>query len=194
MNIQFNQKFEPNINFLFFVILGVINSEGDLWKSQRRFLINHKLGMRHWGHDMGQIENRIEHETAELLNTFFTQHADSPVNPASIVNCAVSNVICSMIMSTRFEHTNPEFRKFIHNFDEGFRLFSQTGSLMFLPFLKYLPGVNTACQQLAKNRAEMLEFVRTIIDGHKEDIDPSHPRDLIDSYLVTIEQMKNDDR
>ena len=174
--------------------IGVINSEGDLWKSQRRFLINHKLGMRHWGHDMGQIENRIEYETSELLNTFYTQHADSPVNPASIVNCAVSNVICSMIMSTRFEHTNPEFQKFIHNFDEGFRLFSQTGALMFMPFLKYLPGVNTACQKLAKNRAEMLEFVKKIIDGHKEDLDPSHPRDLIDSYLVTIEQLKNDDR
>ena len=157
-------------------------------------MINHKLGMRHWGHGMGQIEKRIERETAELLDTFYTQHADSPVNPASIVNCAVSNVICSMIMSTRFQHDNPEFQKFIFNFDEGFRLFSETGSMLFLPFLKYLPGVKSACKQMAKNRQEMLEFVKNIINRHKEHFDPNNPRDLIDSYLVTIEQMKNDDR
>ena len=157
-------------------------------------MINHKLGMRHWGHGMGQIEKRIQQETAELLDTFYTQHADSPVNPASIVNCAVSNVICSMIMSTRFKHDDAEFQKFIFNFDEGFRLFSETGSMLFLPFLKYLPGVKSACNQMAKNRQEMLGFVRKIVNHHKENFDPNNPKDLIDSYLVTIEQMKNDDR
>ena len=170
----------------------MINSEGDLWKSQRRFLINHKLGMRHWGPGMGQIEQRIEHETSELLKNF-SQHSNKPVNPASMINCAVSNVICSMIMNTRFEHTNVEFQRFMKNFDEGFELFKMTGALIYLPFLKHLmPNIGVALGKLKNNREEMLQFVKKIIDDHKAQLDPTQPKDLIDSYLITIEKTKND--
>lgn len=147
--------------------------------------------MRHWGPGMSQIESRIEHEAALLVDTV-RQHGHDAFNPAPLLNCAVSNVICSMIMNTRFEHDNKQFQRFMYNFDEGFRLFTQTGAMLYLPFLKHIPGVARAVEQLKANRAEMLEFVRGIIQKHKEDLDPSNPRDLIDSYLITIEMMKSD--
>lgn len=147
--------------------------------------------MRHWGPGMSQIEKRVEHEAAQLLDTLYREHNNVPVNPAALVNCAVSNVICSMIMNTRFEHTSAEFQQFMQNFDEGFRLFNLTGAMIWLPFLKYMPGVSKAIKQLRSNRAEMLEFVKKIIDSHKADLDPANPRDLVDSYLITIEKMKN---
>lgn len=173
----------------------MINSEGELWNSQRRFLINQKLGMRHWGSGMGQIENCVQRESHALLRTIVSEHGDGkPFNPSGLLNVSIANVICSMIMSTRFRKDDPKFNRFIDLFDEGFKLFADTGAVTFLPFLRFLPGVRSACQQLKANRAEMLDFARTIIDEHKERLDPDAPRDLIDSYLVTIEELKAADK
>ena len=114
------------------------------------------------------------------------------LNPAPYVNCAVSNVICSMIMSTRFQPDSLEFQRFMHNFDEGFRLFVDTGAMMYLPILKLMPGVASTLKKLRSNRQEMLSFVKKIINQHREKLDPSNPRDLVDSYLITIEKLRSD--
>jgi 26-hydroxylase len=148
--------------------------------------------MKHWGSGMDQIEQRVQHEAFHLLDTLYREHNSKAVDPAGLVNCAVSNVICSMIMSTRFEHTSKEFQHFMHIFDEGFRLFTLTGAMIYLPFLKHMPGVAKACKQLRSNRSEMLGFVRDIIKSHKTNLDSENPRDLIDSYLIAIEKMKTD--
>merc|ERR1719232_1594776 len=95
-------------------------------------------------------------------------------------------------MNTRFEHDSREFQQFMHNFDEGFRLFTQTGAMLYLPFLRHIPGVKRAVKQLKSNREEMLEFVKKIINQHKQSLDYSNPKDLIDSYLITIDKLKND--
>ena len=167
--------------------------DGDLWKSQRRYLLKQKLGMRHWGAGMSQAESRIEHEAARLLDTLHREFdVKTPVNPAPLINCAVSNVICSMVMSTRFEHDNAEFQQFMHNFDEGFQLFCDTGLMMWLPFFKIMPGISNAVEKLKTNRNEMLKFVQKIISEHKQRLDLNNPRDLVDSYLIIIEKMKND--
>ena len=39
----------------------------------------------------------------------------------------------------------------------------------------------------------MLQFVRKVVAEHKEQLDPEHPKDLIDSYLLEIEKMKNEE-
>ncbi len=172
----------------------MVNADGDLWKSQRRYLINQKLGMRHWGSSgMEQIELRVQHEAKLLLDTLYREHNNAPLNPEALINCAVSNVICSMIMSTRFDHTSQELQHFMHIFDEGFRLFTLTGAMIYLPILKHMPGVAVACKKLRKNRTEMLRFVKKIIKTHQVELDPEQPKDLLDSYLIAIENMKSED-
>jgi 26-hydroxylase len=95
-------------------------------------------------------------------------------------------------MNTRFSHDSEEFQRFMNNFDEGFKLFTQTGAMLYLPFLKHIPGVAKAVQQLKANRAEMLEFVRSIISKHRDELDHNNPKDLIDSYLITIDTLRLD--
>ena len=92
-----------------------------------------------------------------------------------------------MIMTKRFDHKDPQFKRFMQLFDEGFRLFTLTGAMVFLPFLKHLPGVSSACKQLRANREEMLQFVRGVISEHRETLDPENPRDLVDAYLMEMD-------
>ena len=105
--------------YLYCPISGIVNSEGDLWKSNRRFLLKQRMGMRHWGgQGMANIENVVQKEVVGLLEDLLKDHNSKPVNPAHLVNSAVSNVICSMIMSTRFRYDDPKFQRFMFLFDE----------------------------------------------------------------------------
>ena len=182
-------KMQNISQFSFSFLAGIINSEGPLWKSQRQFLHKEKFGMKHYGGIGGstQMESRITNEVIYLLESI-QREKTSPFNPAPILNCAISNVICSIIMSTRFNHNDEKFQRFMHLFDEGFRLFTMTGPTAYLPIMKYLPGVCNTISELNRNREEMLKFVQFIVDNHKSDLDASKPRDLVDSYLLKIEE------
>ena len=192
IDLKFYQLFSKKYYHFFIfisVFLGIINAEGSLWKSQRQFLHKEKFGMKHYGGISGsiQMEARITNEVVYLLESI-QREKTNPFNPAPILNCAISNVICSIIMSTRFNHNDPKFQRFMHLFDEGFRLFTLTGPTAYLPIVKYLPGVRNTINQLNCNREEMLKFVQFIIDNHKSDLDASKPRDLVDSYLLKIKE------
>ena len=133
-----------------------------------------------------QMESRVTQEVSYFLNSI-KDSQKNPMNPAPILNCAISNVICSIIMSTRFHHNDQKFKRFMHLFDEGFRLFNLTGALVFFPVLKHLPGTTSALNALKENRDEMLKFVQFIIKDHKATLDHENPRDLVDSYLIEME-------
>ena len=164
---------------------GIISSEGSLWSAQRRFLHKQKFGLKHWGNTSEKMESCVMHEVQAFLSAIVA--ARSQLNPAPILNCFISNVICSITMSTRFLPDDAKFRRFMHLFDEGFRLFTQTGALLFLPILRHLPGMRAVCDQLRRNREEMLGFVEEIVADHEATLDPKAPRDLVDSYLLEIQ-------
>ena len=180
----------------FYIFPGIVNSEGSLWKSQRRYLINQKLGLR--AHSMSgtaseQIESRVRQEVFDFLQNIQSYQLQ-PLNPANVINSAVANVICTMLMSVRFRHDDEKFQRFMFLFDEGFRLFNDTGAMTFIPFFKHLPGVKATCQKLRGNRNEMLKFVKDIISQHKEELNNNSPRDLMDSYLIKIEELRQEDK
>jgi 26-hydroxylase len=170
-----------------FLFQGIISSEGSLWSAQRRFLHKQKFGLKHWGNMGERMESVVMHEVQAFLSTLAAESSCSPLNPAPILNCFISNVICTITMSTRFLPNDAKFRRFMHLFDEGFRLFTQTGALLFLPVLRHLPGMRAVCEQLKRNRDEMLRFVQEIVADHEDSLDPKAPRDLVDSYLLEIQ-------
>lgn len=171
---------------------GIINIDGQMWKKQRTFLHRQKFGIKNMaGASSKNMEEIITRETLYLLTSIESEKTN-PFNPAPILNCAISNVICSMIMSTRFHHKDPKFLRFMTLFDEGFRLFVTTGSLAFFPIMQYIPGVANTIKEITTCRSEMLEFVRFIVDDHKERFDKDSPRDLVDAYLLEIETAKNE--
>lgn len=183
-----------NLNF----ILGLITSDGALWKSQRSFIHKHKFGLKFWGNIGDQMEQRVSHEVLCCLTAIHNGSKYSEdvgtknlgIDPSAYLSCSISNVICSIIMSTRFKHGEERFKQFIQFFDEGFRLFKLTGVMMFLPFIKMFPAMSEVCNKLKKNREELLNFVAEIIEEHKRSLDSKSPRDLVDSYLLEIEKTR----
>ncbi|CAH1101321.1 unnamed protein product [Psylliodes chrysocephalus] len=168
---------------------GVINIAGKLWKDQRRFLHD---GLRHFGMSYlssrkTQMENRIMSEVEDFLHVLKARQGESvDLNPVFAVS--ISNVICDVLMSVRFSHDDRRFTRFMNLIDEGFRLFGSMEAAIFIPILRYLPGHTSTRQKIATNREEMARFLQETIDDHRKSFDPSHMRDLLDTYLYEIQK------
>ncbi|KAL1140657.1 hypothetical protein AAG570_000587 [Ranatra chinensis] len=170
---------------------GIINSDGRLWKDQRKFLHDRlrRFGMTYSGVGKDQMEGRIMKEVEMFLKTLCNEkHAPTDLNP--ILSTSVSNVICSLMMSVRFQQKDPKFNRFMNLIAEGFRLFGTLSYANFIPIMRYLPGLQEIIKKLAQNRKEMAEFFQETVDSHRETFDSSNIRDLIDHYLLEIQEAK----
>ncbi|XP_028172630.1 cytochrome P450 18a1 [Ostrinia furnacalis] len=175
--------------------LGIINSDGRLWKSQRRFLHDklREFGMTYMGNGKKIMEGRILDEVLGLVSTLRRSEA-SPVDANPVLALAVSNVICGITMSVRFSHGDARFERLNFLIEEGMRLFGEVHYGEYVPLYNYLPGKAQAKEKVAKNRAEMFEFYQTLIDEHRQTLDLGNARDLIDVYLIEIEKAKSEGR
>ena len=91
--------------------------------------------------------NSKQGEVETLLQDVASQKA-GPVELGSYLSSAVSNVICSLLMSVRFRHDDPRFLRFTSLIDDGFRLFTVTAMAGFIPVLKLLPGFSYAFSKI----------------------------------------------
>jgi cytochrome P450 family 2 subfamily B len=57
---------------------------------------------------------------------------------------------------------------------------------LFSGFLKYFPGVH---RQIVKKQQELLDYIAHSVEKHKATLDPSAPRDYIDTYLLRMEKV-----
>ena len=57
---------------------------------------------------------------------------------------------------------------------------------LFSGFLKYFPGAH---RQISKNLQEILDYIGHSVEKHKATLDPSAPRDYIDTYLLRMEKV-----
>ncbi|XP_059488140.1 cytochrome P450 18a1 [Neocloeon triangulifer] len=174
---------------------GIVNTDGKMWKDQRRFLherLRH-FGMKLFGSGKEQMQTRIMAEVESFLRTL-AKTDSAPTDLNEPLSMSISNVICSVIMSVRFKQEDSRFKRYTHLIEEGFKLFSSAAAINFVPILRLLPGMNKACQKLVQNRDEMGEFFQETVDGHRESFDPENMRDLVDTYLMEIQKAKAEGR
>lgn len=95
------------------------------------------------------MENRIMTEVEEFL-CILRAKKNNPIDFNPILAVSISNVICDIIMSVRFSHNDARFRRFMELIDEGFRLFGSLEAAVFIPILRYLPGLQKTRQKINK--------------------------------------------
>lgn len=130
-----------------------------------------------------------QNEINDLMNELSNEkHQTIDVDPHFAVS--VSNVVCNLLMSVRFTRDDLKFKKFNSMIEEGMKLFGKIHSVDYIPITQYLPSFQSAKSQIADNRNEMFKFYKEVIEAHKETFDRDNIRDLVDYYLLEIENAK----
>uniref|UniRef100_A0A671NT83 Uncharacterized protein n=1 Tax=Sinocyclocheilus anshuiensis TaxID=1608454 RepID=A0A671NT83_9TELE len=139
---------------------GVLSTSGHRWKEMRRVTL---MTLKNFGMGRRSIEERVREE-AEKLVEMFKKCKDMLSN-------TVANVICSIVFGQRFEFEDPQFK--FHHLN-----ISCINSFIFFLYRSII-DVDKAreyCKRQAKARIN--------------NVDPSCPQDLIDAFVLKIQEEK----
>nr|XP_042128954.1 cytochrome P450 2B1-like [Peromyscus maniculatus bairdii] len=166
---------------------GLIFANGERWKALRRFSV---ATMKDFGMGKRSVEERIKEE-AQCLVEELQKYKGAPMDPTFLFQCITANIICSIVFGERFDYKD---RQFLHLLDLLFQIVSLISTFssqvfeLFSGFLKYFPGTH---RQISKNLQEILDFIGQSVEKHRATLDPSNPRDFIDTYLLRMEKEKS---
>ncbi|XP_038126747.1 cytochrome P450 2J6-like [Cyprinodon tularosa] len=163
--------------------LGIIFSNGDIWKQQRRFALS---TLKYFGFGKKSLEHVILDEFRHCAEEF-RAYKEKPVNPHLIINNAVSNIICHLVFGHRFEYGDEKFRKLMLLFDKALQIEASIWAQLYNSFpllMRLLPGPHQTVKQIW---GDVKSFIREELNQHKENWDPTERRDYIDCYLQEIQ-------
>ncbi|XP_030642008.1 cytochrome P450 2J6 isoform X2 [Chanos chanos] len=167
--------------------LGLILSSGHMWKQQRRFAL---FTLKHFGVGKKTLENSILQE-ARYLSDVLEAKKGLPFDPHQTLTNAVANIICSLVFGHRYEYDDHFFHQTLQYSNEVFQLPATTCGRLYNSFptiMSILPGKH---KRAFENLKKVKSFILDEIRKHKEDRNPSNPRDYIDCYLNEIETCKD---
>ncbi|XP_068106790.1 cytochrome P450 2A5-like [Hyperolius riggenbachi] len=183
----FSARATNEISSILFKDYGLILSNGERWKQMRRFSLT---TLRNFGMGKRGIEERIQEE-ARYLGDVFRKNGDTFFDPTDPLRLAVSNVICSIVFGERFDYEDEKFMNLLNLLKELVLMLSATWGILlnlFPRLLQQLPGPH---QKFFRLIEAIKTFVREALEDHKKTIDRNSPRDFIDSFLIRMEEEKD---
>ncbi|XP_062280654.1 cytochrome P450 2J1-like [Scomber scombrus] len=166
---------------------GLFFSNGKVWRRQRRFAM---ATLRTFGLAKSSIEQSICEESRHLQEVMEKERGE-PFDPVPLLNNAVANIICLIVFGRRFDYSDHNFQSMLKNLTEMAYLEGSIWALLYNAFpalMKHLPGPHN---DIFSNSKSLEASIRSEIERHKLDLDPSNPRDYIDTFLIEEKRNRN---
>ncbi|KAM6154364.1 cytochrome P450 2B4-like [Erethizon dorsatum] len=167
---------------------GVVFANGERWKALRRFSL---ATMRNFGMGKRSVEERIQEE-AQCLVEELQKFQGGLVDPIFFFQSATANIICSIVFGKRFDYKDHQFQRLLDLMYKSFSLISSVSSQMLELFPSILKHFSGTHRKIYNNLQEMNTFIGHSVEKHRETLDPSTPRDFIDTFLLQMDKGKSD--
>uniref|UniRef100_A0A8C6WAH7 Cytochrome P450 n=1 Tax=Nannospalax galili TaxID=1026970 RepID=A0A8C6WAH7_NANGA len=158
---------------------GVTFSNGERSKRLWRFTI---ATLRDWQTGVGKhgVEECTQEEAACLVK-ILQDTRGAPIDPTFYLSKTVSDVISSIVFGDRFNYEDKEFLSLLH-------MMMQINLQLHPLVMKYLPGPQ---QGIFKNMRKLEDFIVKKVAQNQRTLDPSSPRDFIDTFLIQMYENPN---
>nr|CAI5855416.1 unnamed protein product [Callosobruchus analis] len=143
--------------------LGIVFSDGQFWKKQRKFSLQH---LRSFGFGRKEMEEMIQDETRSLIQIF--------------EDCCDRE---------RFDIEDVRLKKLLQIVNDAFRLVDMSGGLINqMPYLRHIAPNACGYNKIMDVLTRMWQFLEETIAEHRKTMSyMQQPRDLIDAFLQKME-------
>ncbi|XP_035686088.1 cytochrome P450 2J1-like [Branchiostoma floridae] len=162
---------------------------GPFWKHQRKFTI---MGLRDFGFGKRSLEGKIVEESHGLREEILKK-GQKPFNIRLMLQNAVGNVICSIVLGKRFEYDDEKFEKIMEAFDQNVGDQRLSGMADLFPWARHIPAIKRAVAKQVAYAEISVGAVREEIEEHKKTFDANDIRDFIDTFILEMKNKEGDD-
>ena len=129
----------------------------------------------------------------EERNTLLNEMAaidGKPVNPGTMINTSVANVICSLLYGEGYDHDDKDFQELIEAVDNTVGDALSNSELDFIPIKQFFPGYRASLNKWKQSVNKLHEYLEKQIAIRRERRKKSNeevPGDFVESYLKELD-------
>ncbi|XP_064652507.1 cytochrome P450 2C15-like [Lineus longissimus] len=169
--------------------LGVLGSEGRIWREHRRFSLN---TLRDFGMGKIAMEDKVLGEALVAVKELARLDGKS-FDVWRTLGIVISNVISSVVFGRTFEHDDPTCDLFLNTFNQNAQGSWRRSVLISFPFLRHVPRDPLGFYEFRNCRDKVDELIVGSFEEHRKDFDENNVRDVIDAYLVEMTRQQEKD-
>ncbi|KAM3955653.1 putative cytochrome P450 303a1 [Aphomia sociella] len=169
---------------------GVLLTDGELWKEQRRFLLKHLKEFGFGKRGMGDIACfEGSHMVEDVQNAIGTGKG-AVIQMHNFFNTYILNTLWTMMAGIRYNPTEPEMRVLQDLLFELFATVDMVGATFsHFPILSVIVPNISGYRGFIKTHKKIWAFLREEIQRHKERFEPEkEDKDFMDVYLRVLKE------
>ncbi|CAG9558106.1 unnamed protein product [Danaus chrysippus] len=169
---------------------GVLLTDGELWKEQRKFLIRH---LKEFGFGRsGMSETAVveaEHMTQDILD-IMGEKKSATIQMHNFFNTYILNTLWTMMAGKRYNPSHPEMVLLQTILFELFAAIDMVGcSFSHFPILSILAPTLSGYKDFVRTHKRIWKFLRNEIASHKSRFDSNkEDKDFMDVYLRVLRE------
>ncbi|XP_023940890.2 probable cytochrome P450 303a1 [Bicyclus anynana] len=168
---------------------GVLLTDGELWKEQRRFLLKHLREFGFGRRTMSEITfSEAGHMINDVLDLMKNNNSAVVKNMHSFFNTYILNTLWSMMAGLRYKPNEPDMILLQNILFELFSAIDMVGCVFsHFPVLSLLAPKSSGYTDFIRTHKRIWKFLRDEITNHKLRFNPKNEdRDFMDAYIRVL--------